>query len=33
MQSVESRPDEQVQQQQRGKLIKIANEVFRRPPP
>jgi hypothetical protein len=33
MQSVETRPDEQVQQQQRGKLIEVANEAFRRQPP
>jgi hypothetical protein len=33
MQSVETRPDEQVQQQQRGELIEVANEAFRRQPP
>jgi len=30
MQSVESGPDEQVQQQQRGELVEAASEAFRR---
>jgi hypothetical protein len=33
MQSVQSGPDEQVQQQQRGELIEVANEAVRRQPP
>jgi hypothetical protein len=33
MQRVETGPDDQVQEQQRGKLIEIANEMFRREPP
>jgi hypothetical protein len=33
VQSVQTGPDEQVQQQQRGELIESANKVFRRPPP
>jgi hypothetical protein len=32
VQSVQTGPDDQVQQQQRGELIEGANEVFRRPP-
>jgi hypothetical protein len=33
MQGVESGPDEQVQQQQRGELIEVTNEAFRREAP
>ena len=33
MQGVQGGPDNQVQQQQRGKLVEIANEALRRQPP
>ena len=33
MQRVKPRPDEQVQQQQRGELIEVTNEAFRREAP
>jgi hypothetical protein len=33
MQGVEAGPDEQVQQQQRSKLIEVTNEAFRREAP
>jgi hypothetical protein len=33
VQSVQSRPEKQVQREQRGELIEGANEMFGRPPP